>query len=188
MTASEAGTLGAAYALLQAFGFLAAGRAVMEARTAQGAAAWAVALVAFPLLALPLFLVFGQSRFADYVAARRAALAEFRSMQRRMQAALRRRSLLTATRHTRDVPFEQLVKLPFTAGNAATLLVDGAATFDSIFAGIAAARDYVLVQFYILRSDRVGRELQARLLERAAAGVRVHLLYDEVGSFRLPRA
>ena len=71
MTAAEAGVLGAAYALLQALGVLAAGRAVMEARTAQGAAAWAVALVAFPLLALPLFLVFGQSRFADYVAARR---------------------------------------------------------------------------------------------------------------------
>ncbi|MBK6004793.1 cardiolipin synthase [Ramlibacter ginsenosidimutans] len=188
MTGPEAAILGAAYALLQAFGVLAAGRAVMEARTAQGAAAWAVALVAFPLLALPLFLVFGQSRFADYLAARRAALAEFRAMQQRMQAALRRRRLLTATRYTRDVPFERLAKLPFTGGNAATLLVDGAATFDSIFAGIAAARDYVLVQFYILRDDRIGRELLARLLERAAAGVRVHLLYDEVGSFRLPRA
>ncbi len=188
MTASEAGVLGASYALLQAFGLLAAGRAVMEARTAQGAAAWAVALVAFPLLALPLFLVFGQSRFADYVAARRAALAAFRSAQQDMQAALRRRRLLTATPYTRDVPFERLAKLPFTRGNAAALLVDGAATFGSILDGIAAARDYVLVQFYILRDDGIGRELQARLLERAAAGVRVHLLYDEVGSFSLPRA
>lgn len=188
MTAAQAGLLGAAYALLQALGVLAAGRAVMEARTAQGATAWAVALVAFPLLALPLFLVFGQSRFADYVAARRAALAEFRAMRQRMEASLRRRRLLTATRYTRDVPFERLAKLPFTGGNAATLLVDGAATFGSIFAGVAAAREYVLVQFYILRDDGVGRELQARLLERAAAGVRVHLLYDEVGSFRLPRA
>jgi cardiolipin synthase len=188
MTAAQAGVLGAAYALLQALGVLAAGRAVMEARTAQGAAAWTVALVAFPLLALPLFLVFGQSRFADYVAARREALAELRSMRQRMKATLRRRRLLTDTRYTRDVPFERLAKLPFTAGNAATLLVDGAATFDSIFAGVAAARDYVLVQYYILRDDRVGRELQARLLERAAAGVRVHVLYDEVGSFGLPRA
>lgn len=188
MTSAQAGVLGAAYVLLQAFGVLAAGLAVMEARTAQGAAAWAVALVAFPLLALPLFVVFGQSRFADYVVARREALAELRAMQQHMQATLGRRRLLTATRYTRDVPFERLAKLPFTGGNAATLLVDGAATFDSIFAGVAAARDYVLVQYYILRDDRVGRELQARLVERAAAGVRVHLLYDEVGSLGLPRA
>ena len=65
--------LGVAYALIQVLGLLAAGKAVMEARTAQGATAWAVALVAFPLLALPLFLVFGQHRFHDYVAARRNA-------------------------------------------------------------------------------------------------------------------
>src|SRR4030095_13122835 len=89
--------LGPGYALIQVLGVLAAGKAVMEARTAQGATAWAVALVAFPLLALPLFLVFGQSRFADYVAARRAALAAFRSAQQGMQAALQRRHLLTAT-------------------------------------------------------------------------------------------
>ena len=44
--------LGLLYALLQALGLLAAGKAVVEARTAQGATAWAVALVAFPLLAV----------------------------------------------------------------------------------------------------------------------------------------
>ena len=37
MTQTLAGVLGAAYVLLQALGVLAAGRAVMEARTAQGA-------------------------------------------------------------------------------------------------------------------------------------------------------
>jgi hypothetical protein len=180
--------LGLAYATIQVLGLLAAGKAVMEARTAQGATAWALALVAFPLLALPLFLVFGQSRFRDYVTARRAYLAVSRPAQQRAQAALRRHDLLTGTPYTQDVPFERLAKLPFTDGNDATLLIDGAATFASIFAGIAAAREYVLVQFYILRDDGVGRELRERLLERTAAGVRVHLLYDEVGSYRLPRA
>ena len=57
--------LGLLYALVQVLGLLAACKAVMEARTAQGATAWAVALVAFPLAALPLFLVFGQSRLRD---------------------------------------------------------------------------------------------------------------------------
>jgi cardiolipin synthase A/B len=178
--------LGFAYALIQVLGVLAAGKAVMEARTAQGATAWAVALVAFPLLALPLFLVFGQHRFHDYVAARRKHLAAFRAAQQRMRAVLRRRGLLVASRYTQ--PLERLSGLPFTDGNSAALLVDGAATFGSIFEGIAAARHYVLVQFYILRDDGLGRELRARLLERAAAGVQVHLLYDKVGSYGLPRA
>jgi len=41
------------------------------------------------------------------------------------------------------------------------------------------------VQFYIIHDDGVGRELKERLLDRARAGVRCHLLYDEIGS-RLP--
>ena len=102
-----------------------------------------------------------------------------------MREVLARRGLLVESRYTQ--PLERLSGLPFTDGNSATLLVDGAATFESIFDGIAAARHYVLVQFYIVRDDGLGRELRERLLERAAAGVRVHLLYDEIGSYGLPR-
>ena len=63
----------------------------------------------------------------------------------------------------------------------------GNATFKSIFEGISRAKDYVLVQFYIINDDDTGRKLKSRLLERAKAGVRCYLLYDEIGS-RLPRA
>jgi len=43
-----------------------------------------------------------------------------------------------------------------------------------------------LIQFFIIRDDPLGRQLQAALLERAAAGVRVYLLYDGVGCHDLP--
>ena len=72
--------------------------------------------------------------------------------------------------------------MPFTAGNRADLLVDGDATFDSIFEGIAAAQHYVFVQFYIIRHDSLGQRLAAVLMERARAGVAVYVLYDDVGS------
>lgn len=176
-------------ALVELLGLLAAVKAVMEARTAQGAVAWAVALVAFPLVSLPLFLVFGQSRVRDYVQARRRLLAAASPPRMaRAHAAMTRRELVVHTRYTQDLPFERLAKLPFTDGNQATLLIDGEATFASIFVGIDAATQYVLVQFYIVRDDGLGRALAERLLARAAAGVRVHLLYDELGSIGLPRA
>jgi cardiolipin synthase len=176
-------------ALVQLLGLLAAVKAVMEARTAQGAVAWAVALVAFPLVSLPLFLVFGQSRVRDYVQARRRLLAAASPPRvARAHAAMARRELVAHTRFTEDLPFERLAKLPFTDGNEATLLIDGEATFASIFAGIDAAAQYVLVQYYIVRDDGLGRALADRLLDRAAAGVRVHLMYDELGSIGLPRA
>ena len=45
----------------------------------------------------------------------------------------------------------------------------------------------MLVQFYMFHDDGLGRRMQRSLIERAKAGVRVFVLYDEVGSKGLPR-
>ena len=157
----------------------------MDARTSQGAIAWAVALIAFPVVALPLFWIFGKRKFEGYVIERRTKLEEANPIAREARQKLVERNLLVDTDHARQLPFERLAKLPFTTGNDVDLLINGEATFASIFAGIASARDYVLVQFYIFRDDAIGRELQERLLERAKAGVRIYLLYDALGSNEL---
>jgi cardiolipin synthase len=44
----------------------------------------------------------------------------------------------------------------------------------------------VLFQFYMFHDDELGRQVQSALIERARAGVRVYVLYDEVGSGGLP--
>lgn len=184
----EPALLGVLLGLTQALGFVSAARAIMEARTAQGATAWAVALISFPYFAIPLFLIFGQSKFHGYVTARRADLVKSGGAKNATYANLAEDGLLVETRHTKELPFEKLTKLPFTTANDAQLLIDGEATFASIFAGIDAARDYVLVQFYILRDDNIGRALQQHLLQRSRAGVRIYVLYDEIGSHETSRA
>lgn len=173
--------------IIQVLGIAGAIYAVMHARTSQGAIAWAVALIALPYAALPLFLIFGRRKFEGYVIERRGALSEARPMTRDVYRKLAERDLCVRTDHARNLPFERLAKLPFTTGNDAELLVNGEATFASIFEGIDAARDYVLVQYYIVRDDAIGRELQQRLIERVRAGVRVYVLYDGIGSHDLPK-
>jgi cardiolipin synthase len=79
-----------------------------------------------------------------------------------------------------------LTALPVTRGNHIELLVDGEATFDAIFAAIDSARDYLLVQFFIIHDDELGRKFQDRLIQRARAGVKIYFLYDEVGCHKLP--
>ncbi len=39
---------------------------VMRPRSSQGAIAWSIALVALPLLTIPLYLIFGRTRFQGY--------------------------------------------------------------------------------------------------------------------------
>ena len=81
-----------------------------------------------------------------------------------------------------------LTTLPPTRANHIELLVDGGSTFDAIFAAIDLARDYLLVQFYIVRDDALGKKLQDRLVQRARAGVKIYFLYDEVGCHSLSRS
>jgi cardiolipin synthase len=83
---------------------------------------------------------------------------------------------------------ERLARLPFTGANEVELLIDGKATFESIFAGIDAPEDYVLVQFYIVKDDDIGNALKERLIGAAERGVDVYFLYDEIGSLGLPDA
>lgn len=184
--------VGIVYALLELLGILSALDAVMHARTPQGAAAWAIALVLMPVLALPLYWVFGRSRFSDYVNALRTFDIDVDA--RLQHAHARLGDWIIPPEEAGDVRteselrgFAQLARVPFIRGNSLRLLVDGDVTFDAIFAAVDAAKEYVFAQFYIVRDDQLGREFQRRLLDAAARGVRVYLLFDEVGSQALPR-
>lgn len=158
-------------------------RAISTARTPQGAVGWVVFLLAAPYVAVPLFLVLGHSRFRGYVIARTDSARVVAGLSR-FGAEHAPHSPLTAPARA----MERLAHMPVVRGNDITLLVDGDATFDAIFAAIDGARDYVLAQFYIIRDDATGRAFADRLKAAAARGVRVHLLFDAVGCNRLPRA
>lgn len=80
----------------------------------------------------------------------------------------------------------KLGRMPCLANNEVKLLINGQATFDAIFAAIAEARQAVLVQFFIIHDDDIGKKLQQLLLRKAAEGVQVFVLYDRVGSHALP--
>jgi phosphatidylserine/phosphatidylglycerophosphate/cardiolipin synthase-like enzyme len=77
-------------------------------------------------------------------------------------------------------------QLPFLSGNDVELLVDGEATFASIFEGISRAEKVLLLQFYIIHDDELGREFARRLIERAQAGVKVDRAYQIPDSEALP--
>ena len=169
-------------------GIVAAIEAIMTARTAQGAIAWSVSLASFPFVALPAYLVFGRSKFGGMLAAYEQRRGEIDGLVGEIQRNLDAWAVPVEDRPSLYRALRQLSGMALTRGNRAQLLIDGRATFDSILAGIAVAQDYVLVQFYMFHDDGLGRRMQRSLIERAKAGVRVFVLYDEVGSKGLPRS
>ena len=161
--------------------FVCAVREIMVSRTSQGSIAWILALALLPVPTALLYLVFGWKAFDDY--------ATDRIRNGRAARPLRAKDLKLIDQETsQQWPVQVKVsEVPFLTGNDVELLVDGRATFDSIFEGIAKAKSYLLVQFYIVRDDALGKELAERLIERANAGVKVYLLYDDIGSSGMPK-
>ena len=77
---------------------------------------------------------------------------------------------------------------PLVAGNKVTLLVDGPATYTAMFEAIRKATDHINLETFIFADDEAGRDFARLLLQKAAEGVQVNLIYDSVGSIRTPAA
>ncbi|MBE1159074.1 cardiolipin synthase [Dyella acidiphila] len=167
--------------LLHVAGILAAMHAVMHTRTPQGAFAWVLGLTLLPYVTLIPYLYLGRSHFYGYVTLHRA------HRQRLSQVSLPGELLGVPEPCMRYAALTQMLGSSFHAGQKLRLLIDGDATFEAILAAIAKAEHCVLVQFFIFHDDELGRRMQQVLLERAAAGVQVFVLFDGIGSHALPR-
>lgn len=170
-------------------GIVAAIHALLTVRTAQGSIAWAMPLIFIPYITLIPYLVFGRSTFDAYIKARRQAntemrdaIADFNWKPWIEEAVAARRSDAYAS--LRAMP--KLGRMPCLANNEVKLLINGEATFGAIFDAIRAAKRVVFVQFFIIHDDDLGRRLQTLLLEKAAEGVEIFVLYDRIGSHALP--
>jgi cardiolipin synthase A/B len=77
---------------------------------------------------------------------------------------------------------------PLVAGNNVQLLQDGPTTYRAMFAAIAAARDHINMETYILEDDEVGRRFAEALVAKQRSGVQVNLICDAVGTLNVPAA
>ncbi len=179
------GVLTVVYLLFQVTGLATSVHAILNTRTAQGAIAWVVSLNAMPLIAVPVYWVFGRSRFEGYVNALKdhdLLLAEKRQEAHDAFAPF----VVEGPEHFPEYrAIRRLSLTPFLRGNQVELLVDGKRTYGSLEEGLRRAHSYILFQFYILRSDASGTRFMDLLAQRAGEGVEVYVLYDEIGSHDL---
>ena len=183
-------SLGGLIVAAHVLGVIAAGHAILNTRTSQGAIAWAVSLVAMPYLTLVPYLFLGRSKFSGYVDARRL---ENELVRTRAHPGAWDTRASTGGRPAQTLgsavvrALTGLSNMPFLPGNRVRTLENGDATFAAILEAIESARRYILVQFFIVRDDALGDMLKDALLAKAAQGVRICFLYDSIGSFDLPQ-
>lgn len=166
---------------------------IVGSRMNSGSAiAWILLHLTAPFIGIPLFFLVGDFRIRGYVKKHRARTQQLASETTHL--------LPTLVPDPAEVP--EAIRENYTSfktvlesfgpvfspqyGNV-ELLVDGSQTFDAIFAAIKDAKKYILVQYYIVRSDRMGLELKKLLIEKARSGIPVYMLLDDMGSFWLSK-
>jgi cardiolipin synthase len=178
--------IGGIVAVFYLAGIILAIEAAMKTRTAQGAVAWSVSLVSLPFVAVPAYLVLGRSKFEGMADAFEDRSDEFERLLADIRGQMKPWEIQPADAPSWHAAITRLSGLPLTRANRVDLLINGDATFDSILTGIASAEQYVLFQFYMIHDDGLGLRVKDALIERVRAGVRVYVLYDEIGSGGLP--
>ncbi len=78
-----------------------------------------------------------------------------------------------------------LLPLPVGAGQV-TLLPDGPHFFEALFNDLNNAQQLICLEYYRIRADLTGQRFADLLIEAAARGVKVFLLYDAIGCHVTP--
>ncbi|MBV1796815.1 phospholipase D-like domain-containing protein [Siccirubricoccus sp. G192] len=141
-------------------------------RQEQAMTAWLLLFALTPPLGVLLYLAFGSRKL------RRKAARKPKPAEHPTGPATPREAAINDLDH-----LVQAHGLPAaTEGNGVTLCGTAAGAYDAVLDLIGRAEESLWVTTYILGTDPVAREILRRLAERAAAGVQVRLLIDDLGS------
>ncbi|MBQ8422681.1 MAG: cardiolipin synthase [Coprobacter sp.] len=158
---------------------------ILENRNPVKSLAWIVVLVFFPIGGFIFYLFFGQ----QYRHTRMISRRKRRILQRMSDA--HRDSVVTTPPDLSDESLQQ-IELGYKLGgtrllphNHIELFTDGESKFDALIKELQRATEFIHLQYYIFEDDRLGNTLKTTLIEKARQGVKVRVLYDEVGCWRV---
>ncbi len=77
---------------------------------------------------------------------------------------------------------------PIVEGNKVEVLLNGDEIFPAMLDAIKHAERTITFETYIYWSETIGKEFSDALIERAKAGVKVHVLLDFIGSIKMDQA
>jgi cardiolipin synthase A/B len=153
-------------------GALMAPSVLRQRRPTGSAFAWLLALILIPYIGIPLYAAFGGRKFRGRVAAKGVlSLGAARP---------------SGSRPTPEAVLGADIPAPSRLSSLAWFS-DGEQAYGGLVAAIEAAQRTIHIVTYLVGSDTTGTRVLAALARKAAAGVEVHLLVDDLLFYRAPR-
>ncbi|MDD3889471.1 MAG: cardiolipin synthase [Syntrophomonadaceae bacterium] len=165
---------------------------IFERRNPMTTLSWILLLVFMPLLGFLLYVFLGQNlRRKNLFCLKEEEEEEVLSLLALQDTRLHENSLCfndSRVWEYRDLIHMQMVSSYslLTQDNKLEVFHEGRELFDQMLVSLKNARDYIHMEYFIIRNDSLGRSIIDILSEKAQQGVEVKLLYDGMGCIRLP--
>ncbi|SES24669.1 cardiolipin synthase [Salipaludibacillus aurantiacus] len=165
----------------------------IERKDASATWAWVMILFFIPFIGFVIYLFLGQNltrrRLFDWERFRQIGIVDIISKQmdqiRNPEFSFHDEDV----DEYRDLIYMHLINNDaiLTKDNQIQVLTDGEEKFNQLFEDIQKAKDHIHIQYYIFRYDSLGKKIIEELTKKAEEGVKVRVLYDELGSRKLKR-
>lgn len=164
---------------------------LFERRDPVRAVSWIAVVVLLPGLGLFLFFFFGQS-YRKQKIFNRKELGDLRQIDLLSERQINRIDEVAISEVVAHLDIVKLLltnsKTVLTTSNSLEVLHNGDNTFSAIIQALKEAKKSIHMEYYIIEADNLGNEIADILCLKARSGVEVRLLYDDVGSWSLPRS
>ena len=167
---------------------------VFENRSPIKTLSWVLVILLIPVLGIILYVFFGQNYRKQKIFSRKNIRdLERLSILSARQARVLPRLLSHESEALREkIPLIKLMlnnnKSALTEHNKVEILIDGEETFPMMLQAIEKATSFVNMEFYRFESDKLGSRFCEILIDKAKNGVKVRIIFDDVGSWSFSNA
>lgn len=156
---------------------------ILDNRNPVKTMAWILVLFFLPLVGLIFYFFFGRSTRKEHLISKKGYSRLNKRPMAEYQAQVAFRDL--ESKNLLMSFFLRINKaLPFD-GNQVDVYTNGYSMLQALMYEISLAKHHIHLQFYIFEDDSLGRLLRDLLIDKARAGVKVRLLYDDVGCWKV---
>ncbi|MGM0846762.1 MAG: cardiolipin synthase [Bacillota bacterium] len=160
----------------------------LERRDAGATWAWLMVLLFIPLLGFIMYLIFGQNltrkRLFQWDDIQKIGIEELIAKQVNEIESEHFPFKDSTISSNRELIYMHLInnEAVLTQDNDIKVFTHGEDKFEALLKDIWEAKNHIHFQYYILRKDNLGKKIVSALTEKAKQGLKVRVLYDEMGS------
>lgn len=164
---------------------------ILQNRNPEKTISWILVLVLLPFAGVIVYLFFGQ----EYRKTKMFSRKGLKDLERLRNLTMEQLDNLTTSNFETSEKLKSKKKLMnlllsnsnaiLTSDNEVQILQNGEETFPEIFKAIEQAKHHIHLEYYIIENDKIGNQLRELLIKKAREGVKVRLIFDDVGSWKL---